>query len=82
MKGICKAIAYFALYFGVTMILQMLLSIVFMAIGLANGLNEKALIMEFANNNILGMTVISGILTILILYLVFKLRKKQVKQEW
>ena len=82
MKGIWKAIAYFVLYFGVTMILQMLLSIVFMAIGVANGLNEESLIMEFAYNNILGMTVISGILTVGVLYLVFKLRKKQVKQEW
>ncbi len=82
MKGIYRAIAYFVLYFGVTMILQMLLSIVFMVIGLTNGLNEKTLIMEFANNNVLGMTVISSILTIFVLYLVFKLRKKQVKQEW
>lgn len=82
MKGIWKAIAYFVLYFGLTMILQMLLSIVFMAIGAANGLNDETLIMEFANNNILGMTVISGILTVIVLYLVFKLRKKQVKQEW
>lgn len=82
MKAIWKAIAYFVLYFGLTMIFQMLLSIVFMAIGAANGLNDETLIMEFANNNILGMTVISGILTVLVLYLVFKFRKKQVKQEW
>lgn len=82
MKGVWKAIAYFVLYFGLTMILQMLLSIVFMAIGAANGLNDETLIMEFANNNILGITVISGILTVLVLYLVFKLRKKQIKQEW
>lgn len=82
MKGIWKAIAYFVLYFGLTMILQALLSIVFCAIGAANGLNDETLIMEFVNNNILGMTVISGILTVLVLYLVFKLRKKQVKQEW
>ena len=82
MKGIWKAIAYFVLYFGLTMFLQALLSIVFCAIGAANGLNDETAIMEFANNNVLGMTVISGILTILILYLVFKLRKKEVKQEW
>lgn len=82
MKGIWKAIAYFVLYFGLTMVFQMLLSIVFMAIGAANGLNDETLIVEFSNNNILGMTVISGILTVLVLYLVFKLRKKQVKQEW
>lgn len=82
MKGIWKAIAYFVLYFGLTMFLQALLSMVFCAIGAANGLNDETSIMEFANNNILGMTVISSILTVLILYLVFKLRKKQVKQEW
>lgn len=81
-KGIWKAIAYFVLYFGLTMIFQMLLSIAFMAIGAANGLNDETLIVEFANNNILGITVISGILTVLVLYLVFKLRKKQVHQEW
>ena len=82
MKGIWKGIAYFGLYFGITMIIQVVLSIVFCGIGAANGLDNETLIMEFANNNILGMTVISGMLTILILYLVFKLRKKQVKQEW
>ena len=52
MKGIWKAIAYFVLYFGLTMILQVLLSIVFCAIGAANGLHDETLIMEFANNNI------------------------------
>ena len=82
MKGIWKAIAYFVLYFVLTMILQVLLSMVFCAIGAAKGLNDETLIMEFANDNILGMTLISGILTVLVLYLVFKLRKKQVKQEW
>ena len=82
MKGIWKAIAYFTLYFGLTMIFQTLCLIVFMAMGAANGLNDETLIVEFVNNNILGMTVISGILTALILYLVFKLQKKQVKQEW
>lgn len=54
-KGIWKAIAYFVLYFGLTMIFQMLLSIAFMAIGAANGLNDETLIVEFANNNILGI---------------------------
>lgn len=82
MKGLWKAMAYFALYFGLTIILQMLLSIIFMAIGTSKGINDETLIMEFANNNILGMTVISGILTVLVLYLVFKFRKKQIKQEW
>ena len=82
MKGIWKAIAYFVLYLGLTIVLQALLSVVFCAIGAANGLNDETAIIEFANNNVLGMTIISGILTVLILYLVFKLRKKEVKQEW
>ena len=82
MKGIWKAIAYFVLYFGLTMFLQALLSVVFCAIGVANGLNDEILITNFANSNILGMTVISGILTVLVLYLVFKLRKRQIKKEW
>ncbi len=82
MKGIWKSIAYFVLYFGLTLIFQMLLSMAFMAIGAANGLNDKTLLMEFANNNSLGMAVISDILIILVLYLVFKLRNKKVKQEW
>ena len=82
MRGICKGIAYFVLYFMITMFIQALLSVVFCGIGAANGLDNETLIMEFANNNVLGMTVISGILTVLILYLFFKLRKKQVQEEW
>lgn len=82
MKGIWKSIAYFVLYFGLTVLFQMLLSMAFMAIGAANGLNDKTLLMEFANNNTLGMTVISDILILLVLYLVFKLRNKNVKKEW
>lgn len=48
-----------------------------MAMGAANGLNDETLIVEFVNNNVFGMTVISGILTALILYLVFKLQKSK-----
>ena len=81
MKGIWKAIAYFVLYFGLTMILQVLLSIVFCAIGAANGLYDETLIMEFANNNILGMTVISGILTVLILYFVLNFAKSKLRKN-
>ncbi len=82
MKGIGKAILYFIMYFGVTMIFQILLSVVFMAIGASNGIREETLIVEFVNNNLLGITIISGILTGLVMYFVFKVRKKQVKEEW
>lgn len=55
MKAIWKAIAYFVLYFGLTI--------------------------EFANNNILGITVISGVLTVLVLYLVFKFQKNKLSKN-
>ena len=54
----------------------------FMAVGAANGLREETLIVEFANNHILGITVISGLLTILAFYLIFKIRKQPIQQEW
>ncbi len=82
MKGIGKAIVYFIIYFVLTMIFQLLLSAGFMAIIVSNGIREKAFITEYVNNNLLGITIISGILTGLALYLIFKVRKKQVKQEW
>ncbi len=82
MKGILKAIAYFIFYFAITMIFQILLSVCFVAVGIANGLRDESLITEFVNNNLLCMTVISGILTILTLLLIFKAQKKQIKQEW
>lgn len=82
MKGILHAIGYFVLYFALTMIFQIGLSVIFMAVAVAGGIRGEELIIEFVNDNILGMTVISGILTILVLFLIFKLRKKDVKQEW
>ena len=82
MRGICKAIAYFIMYVCLTVVLQMLLSMGVASIGTAKGIGDKELIMEFVGNNILGMTVVSGILTIIVIYLVFKVRKKQVKYEW
>lgn len=82
MKGLLKAIGYFLLYLLMTLVIQVLLSIGLMAIAAVQGLRDEKLIVEFANNNILGMTVVSGILTILILFLIFKFRKKDVKKEW
>lgn len=76
MKGLLKAIGYFLLYLLITLVIQVLLSVGLMAIAAVHGLRDEKLIVEFANNNILGMTVVSGILTILILFLLFKIRKK------
>lgn len=82
MKEVFKALGYFILYFILTLLFQTLLSILFMGIGVVNGLKEENLIIEFANNNILGITIFSGILTILIFYIIFKTRKKDIKSEW
>lgn len=56
-KGIFKAIGYFILYFILTMLFQTLLSIIFMAVAAVNGLRDENLIVEFANNNILVITI-------------------------
>lgn len=82
MKGIWKAAAYFAFYFGLTVILQALCSAAFMAIGVASELHDETSLVEFADANILGITVISEILTVFFLYLIFKLQRTKVKQEW
>ncbi len=82
MKGIFKAIGYFILYFILTIFSQALLSILFMGIKAINGVRDEKMLVEFANNNILGITIFSGILTILTFYIVFKARKKDIKSEW
>lgn len=66
MKGILRGAGYFILYLAITVITQIAIS----------------LIAGQVNNNLLGMTIISGVITGIVLYLVFKLRKKNVKQEW
>lgn len=82
MKGIGKGILYFVAYFALTMGFQFLLSAGTSAIAVASGLNEEAEIAAYVNHNLLGITLISGLLTGLTFYLFFKLRKKQVKKEW
>lgn len=82
MKGIYKALGYFILYFILTMIFQTVLSILFMAIGATNGIRDENSIIEFADNNMLSVTIFSGILTILVFYIIFKTRKKDIKSEW
>ena len=49
MKGILRAIGYFVLYFSLTMIFQIVLSVIFMAVAAAGGLQDEDLIIEFAN---------------------------------
>ena len=82
MKGILRAVGYFALYFALTIILQALLTALVMAIGVSDGINEEHQLVAFANNNILGINILSGLFTILIFFAIFKFRKKDIKAEW
>ncbi|MCM1268269.1 MAG: CPBP family intramembrane metalloprotease [Bacteroidales bacterium] len=82
MKNILRAIGYFIIYIMLTILLQGLLSVLFMGIAALKGTRDEAQIIAFANNNILGITVFSGILTIVVFYLIFKIRKKDIKTEW
>ena len=81
MKGIWKGISYFILYFVLTILIQISLSIIFMSIATLNNIESKDMITTFVNSNILGITIISGILTTLVLYLIFKFNKKQIKKR-
>ncbi|MDE5859957.1 MAG: hypothetical protein K2H23_06180, partial [Oscillospiraceae bacterium] len=61
MKGILKGIGFFLLYLILMMTFQTLASVGFMGIAAAKGCRDEQLLIEIANNNILGATVISGI---------------------
>lgn len=80
-KGIGRGVAYFIAYFVLTMVFQLVLSFGCSAVAASKGLGGEA-VAEFVNSNFLGITLASGILTGLALYLIFKARKKQVKREW
>ena len=82
MKGLLRGIGYFILYLAVTVITQSAISMGLSVGAAGKGITNPDLIAEQVNNNLLGMTVISGLITGIVLYLVFKLRKKNVKQEW
>lgn len=82
MKGILKGIGFFALYFVLTMLFQLFSSIVFMAFGAAGGIRDEDALMTFANNNLLGMTIFSGVLIVIVFFVIFRLRKADVKKEW
>lgn len=82
MKGILKGIGFFALYFVLTMVFQLFSSIVFLAFGAASGIRDEDALIAFANNNLLGMTIFSGVLIIIVLYMIFRFRKADIKKEW
>lgn len=80
LKGILKGIGAFLGYLILMMIFQAVSSIGFMGIAALKGCRDKRLINEFANNNLLGITIISGIL--IALAFLFKFRKADIKKEW
>ena len=82
MKGLLRGIGYFLLYMVFTIAIQVVLSIVIVQIAAGMGIAGQTQIEDFANKNILGMTIVSGILTILFLYLIFKIPKKDIRNEW
>lgn len=82
MKGILKGIGFFALYFLLTMLFQLFSSMVFMAFGAAGGIRDENALMTFANNNLLGMTIFSGVLIIIVFFMIFRFRRADVKKEW
>lgn len=82
MKGILKGIGFFLLYFVLSMLLQTISSVAFMAVSAANGIREEEAIVAFTNNNLLGIIVITDILLAAVMFLIFKLRKADIKTEW
>ena len=82
MKGLLRGIGYFILYLAITVITQIAISMGISAGASAKGITAPGQIEELVNNNLLGMTVVSGLITFVVLFLIFKLRKKAVKQEW
>ncbi len=82
MKGLLRGIGYFLLYFVFTIAIQVVLSIVIVQIAAGMGITGQTQLEDFANKNILGMTIVSGLLTVLFLYFWFKIPKKDIRKEW
>ena len=82
MKGLLRGIGYFLLYMVFTIAVQVVLSIVIVPIAASMGITGRTQLEDFANKNILGMTIVSGLLTVLFLYFWFKIPKKDIRKEW
>lgn len=82
MKGLLRGIGYFLLYMAFTIAIQVVLSIVIVQIAAGMGITGQTQIQDFVNKNILGMTIVSGLLTVLFLYFWFKIPKKDIRKEW
>lgn len=82
MKDVLKGLGYFVLYVIGTVMIQMVSSGIIANVAMRTGKYKKEEIFSVVNNNLLGMTVISGLLMILLFMFIFFVRKKSIKAEW
>ncbi|MBN2925911.1 MAG: CPBP family intramembrane metalloprotease [Eubacterium sp.] len=76
MKSILKSVGYILFYMAFQMSIMSMISV---GAGIASGSKEQMEV--FMNNNMMVLTVISNILTIIVLILFIKFRKKSVSEE-
>lgn len=78
MKDVMKAVVYFIYYVLFQIII---LSGIAAFMVMSNRISGESGVESFMNNNVLGLTIISNILTILILFIFFYVRKKKLAEE-
>lgn len=78
MKNVLKAVGYL-IYYVVFQVVVM--SGIAMALVVSNRIGSEAEIEGFMNNNALGLTIISNVLTILLLFVFFRIRKTKLTEE-
>lgn len=78
MKNVVKAVGYL-IYYVVFQVVVM--SGIAMALVVSNRIGSEAEIEGFMNNNALGLTIISNVLTILLLFVFFRIRKTKLTEE-
>lgn len=81
-KSLCKSILFFILYALLLIVFQTLSSIVLMAVAAFKGIRDEEVITQFASDNILVSNGVSFILVSLVLILIFKIRKANIKKEF
>lgn len=77
MKDVLKGLGYFVLYVIGTVMIQMVSSGIIANVAMRTGKYKKEEIFSVVNNNLLGMTVISGLLMILLFMFIFFVRKNR-----
>ncbi len=82
MKGILKALAWFALYFAFSLIFQVLLTLAIVAACSIFVYDAPFMLPDILNKSMLILITLTNALLVLAFFLVFRLRKKSVRQEW